>query len=73
MKKYLKDKRINNTWAVIKIEDLPENFPVITVREYPSKSLAEFHLEEYCLVPRSLADKVDPIESNLAIDKTEIK
>ena len=54
MEKYLKNKRIDNTWQVIKINDLPENMPVIGISIYPDKSFASFHMVEYCLVPKSV-------------------
>jgi hypothetical protein len=40
-----------NKWSIIPISKLPDDQPVLGVTAYPHKSLAEFHLVEYVLVP----------------------
>lgn len=63
MKKFLKNTRIDNTWSVIKISELPDDMPCLGITEYPSKSMAEFHLVEYCLIPKSVKDKNKTVQS----------
>lgn len=60
MKKYLNDKRIGNTWSVIPIADLPDTSPVIGIMDYRNKSFAEFHLVEYCIVPKNVIVNLPP-------------
>ena len=55
--KILKEPNVDNTWAIVKMSDVPNDVPVIAVEVYPSKSFAEFNLVEYCIVPKSLALK----------------
>ena len=43
--------RKTNSYSVIKLEDLPDDCPVLAVNEFPNKSMADFHLAEYVLVP----------------------
>ncbi len=66
MKQFLEYKRINNTWEIILIGELPDNLPVLVVNQMPNKSLAEFHLAEYCLVPKGYLKN---IETELAVDE----
>lgn len=54
IEKHLQDKRIDNTWAVIKLSELPDDMPVFAVSEMHNKAFAEFHLIEYCLIPKEL-------------------
>lgn len=60
MEQFLNDKRINNTWAIIPISELPDDMPVLVVTQMHSKSLAEFHLAEYVIVPKSLEGNRKP-------------
>lgn len=57
-------------WVVIKISNLPDDCPVLAVEEYPNKSLAEFHLVDNVLVPKSAVETIKAdLESRKAVQK----
>jgi len=45
-------------WVVIKLANLPDDCPVLAVSEFHSKSLAEFHLTDNVLVPKSATETI---------------
>ena len=54
-------------WAIIPIDKLPDDYPVIAIQEFASKGLAEFHLVEEVIVPLfeelpSLPKETDAVE-----------
>lgn len=62
MSKYIKkqweEALKTNTFKVVHIRHLPEGAPVLAVTEFANKSLAEFHLTDKVLVPKSfIVDK----------------
>jgi hypothetical protein len=71
MEKYINDKRIGNKWAMIKLSELPNDFPVLVVTDMRSKSLAEFHLAEYCIIPENLLDKIKSPSPNVLETDTD--
>jgi hypothetical protein len=40
-------------FVVIKIDNLPDDCPVLVVQEMPNKSLAKFHLADNVIVPKT--------------------
>lgn len=45
-------------WVVIKFSNLPDDCPVLAVNEFHSKSLANFHLVDNVLVPKSAVETI---------------
>jgi hypothetical protein len=53
------DKATGKTkWIIIKLENLPEDCPVLAVNGFANKSFAEFHLTENVLVPESALEAI---------------
>lgn len=46
-----------NSFKIIPISQLPDDCPVLVVQAMPSKSLAEFHLAEVVLVPKTFKNE----------------
>jgi hypothetical protein len=66
MEQFINDERIKNTWEIIKIENLPDNAPVLVVTQYPFKDIATFHLAEYCIIPKGY---LQTIETEKVVDQ----
>jgi hypothetical protein len=47
----LKDAMKANRWGIINIDDVPDDYPILAVERFASKSLAKFHLVKKVLVP----------------------